>query len=119
MTFTFFLVASHVFSNSVKITGLFFKHELYVAMHCLYISVRFPHPPIITDGPRNQTVHAGESVRFTCRLLSDPEYHLEWHRHLLVNGSYVSVNFTGNFRVQTSHVAEVGSTLLPSAAVVG
>jgi len=68
------------------------------------ISVRFPHPPIILEGPQNQTVQAGDSVRFTCRLLSDPEYHLQWYKHLLINGSYVSVNFTGNVRIASSEV---------------
>jgi len=66
--------------------------------------VRLFHPPIITNGPQNQTVEAGDSARFTCRLLSDPEYHLQWHKHLLISGSYVSVNFTRNVRIVNAQV---------------
>jgi len=44
--------------------------------------VRLQHEPIIIDGPHNQTVSVGDTVRFTCDLLSDPEYHLQWLKHL-------------------------------------
>ena len=80
-------------------------------MFVLY-TVRLNHPPIITDGPRNRTAHVGESVRFTCRLLSDPEYHLQWHKHVLANRSYVSVNFTEKCRVVRSEVNAVGKLLI-------
>jgi len=52
---------------------------------CVYMCVcvvRLQHPPIITDGPRNQTVLVGDTVRFACDLLSDPEYHLQWLKQL-------------------------------------
>lgn len=63
---------------------------------CVY-AVRIQHPPIITDGPRNQTVHVGDSVRFSCDLLSDPEYHLQWLKQLVED--IVVDNETRNFVV--------------------
>jgi len=59
--------------------------------------VRLQHPPIITDGPHNQTVHVGDTVRFTCDLLSDPEYHLQWLKQL--DEDIVVNNETRNFIV--------------------
>ena len=58
------------------------------------------HAPIITDGPRNQSAHVGQTVRFSCRLLSDPEYHLQWIKHIYVNESYVIANLTENVKTE-------------------
>jgi len=65
--------------------------------------VRLQHPPIITDGPRNQTVHVGDTVHFTCDLLSDPEYHLQWLKNL--DDDVVIDNKTRNFVVL--HVSDI------------
>ena len=59
--------------------------------------VRLHHPPIITDGPHNQTVYVGDTVRLTCDLLSDPEYHLQWLKQL--DEHIVIDNETRNFVV--------------------
>ena len=58
---------------------------------------RLQHPPVIMDGPRNQTVHVGDTVRFKCDLLSDPEYHLQWLKQL--DEDIVVNNETRNFVV--------------------
>jgi len=65
--------------------------------------VRLQHPPIITNGPHNQTVHVGDTVRFTCDLLSDPEYHLQWLKTL--DEDIVVNNETRNFIVLHVSVA--------------
>ena len=49
---------------------------------------RLPHPPIIRRGSSNQTVYAGGTVTFECRILSDLQHHVQWLRHYAVNGSY-------------------------------
>jgi len=60
-------------------------------------AVRPVHPPIITDGPHNQTVHVGSTVQFSCGVLSDPEYHLQWLKQ--VDEDIVVNNETRNFIV--------------------
>ena len=62
------------------------------------LAARLPHQPIITEGPHNQTVYVGDTVRFVCQLLSDPEYHLQWLKHIEVNGSYDYPNGTKRFK---------------------
>jgi len=59
--------------------------------------VRLHHPPIITDGPHNQTARVGDTVQFTCDLLSDPEYHLQWLKQL--DEEVIINNETQNFVV--------------------
>jgi len=51
-----------------------------------------PHPPIITESPRNQTAYVGDSVTFRCTILSDLQPHIQWVKHYAVNGSYTDVN---------------------------
>ena len=71
---------------------------LYVLIMCVCMrTVRLYHPPIITDGPHNQTVHVDDSVRFSCDVLSDPEYYLQWLKHL--DEDVVVNNETRNFIV--------------------
>jgi hypothetical protein len=49
-----------------------------------------PHEPIIKEGPRNTTVVVGQTVTFTCRIISDSQPHIVWLKHYKVNGSYMS-----------------------------
>ncbi|KAG1678106.1 Fibroblast growth factor receptor 3 [Nymphon striatum] len=50
---------------------------------------RFPHKPIIDkEVLRNQTVFVGDTAKFQCKFVSDLQPHMEWVRHLIVNGSY-------------------------------
>jgi len=71
-------------------------------MMCLCV-VRHHYPPIITSGPHNQTVHVGDTARFACDVLSDPEYHVQWLKHL--NEDIVVDNETRNYVVL--HVSDV------------
>lgn len=53
-------------------------------------SARYPHPPIITESPQNQSVRVGGTARFTCRFLSDSSPYIQWLKHIEINGSYVN-----------------------------
>ncbi|XP_050397094.1 fibroblast growth factor receptor 4 isoform X1 [Patella vulgata] len=56
----------------------------------LEVIQRLPHSPII-EGPKNQTVVVGETVKMHCKIiLSDLHPHLQWLKHYMVNKSYLS-----------------------------
>ncbi|XP_053195848.1 fibroblast growth factor receptor 1-A-like [Scomber japonicus] len=49
-----------------------------------------PHRPILQAGlPANQTAVVGSNVEFACRVFSDPQPHIQWLKHITVNGSRV------------------------------
>uniref|UniRef100_A0A7N6B665 Fibroblast growth factor receptor n=1 Tax=Anabas testudineus TaxID=64144 RepID=A0A7N6B665_ANATE len=49
---------------------------------------RSPHRPILQAGlPANQTAVVGSNVEFVCRVFSDPQPHIQWLKHITVNGS--------------------------------
>uniref|UniRef100_A0A8C2Z8Z6 receptor protein-tyrosine kinase n=1 Tax=Cyclopterus lumpus TaxID=8103 RepID=A0A8C2Z8Z6_CYCLU len=49
---------------------------------------RSPHRPILQAGlPANQTAVVGRNVEFVCRVFSDPQPHIQWLKHISVNGS--------------------------------
>lgn len=57
---------------------------------CVKLSVpeRSPHRPILQAGlPANQTAVVGSDVAFVCRVFSDPQPHIQWLKHITVNGS--------------------------------
>lgn len=57
---------------------------------CVKLSVpeRSPHRPILQAGlPANQTAIVGSDVAFVCRVFSDPQPHIQWLKHITVNGS--------------------------------
>uniref|UniRef100_A0A4W6FKA1 receptor protein-tyrosine kinase n=1 Tax=Lates calcarifer TaxID=8187 RepID=A0A4W6FKA1_LATCA len=54
----------------------------------LISSKRSPHRPILQAGlPANQTAVVGSNVEFVCRVFSDPQPHIQWLKHITVNGS--------------------------------
>jgi hypothetical protein len=55
----------------------------------LHFEAVLPHEPIIKEGPRNTTVVVGQTVTFTCRIISDSQPHIVWLKHYQVNGSYM------------------------------
>ncbi|XP_062268802.1 fibroblast growth factor receptor 1b [Platichthys flesus] len=56
--------------------------------YLLDVVERSPHRPILQAGlPANQTVVAGSNVQFVCRVFSDPQPHIQWLKHIVVNGS--------------------------------
>uniref|UniRef100_A0A8C4N580 Fibroblast growth factor receptor n=2 Tax=Eptatretus burgeri TaxID=7764 RepID=A0A8C4N580_EPTBU len=49
---------------------------------------RSPHRPILHAGlPANQTVVVGSDVEFHCKVYSDAQPHIQWLKHIEVNGS--------------------------------
>ncbi|XP_039607687.1 fibroblast growth factor receptor 3 isoform X6 [Polypterus senegalus] len=49
---------------------------------------RSPHRPILYAGlPANQTVFLGSNVEFHCKVYSDAQPHIQWLKHIEVNGS--------------------------------
>ncbi|XP_053276825.1 fibroblast growth factor receptor 1-A isoform X1 [Pleuronectes platessa] len=51
---------------------------------------RSPHRPILQAGlPANRTVAVGSDVEFECKVFSDPQPHIQWLKHIEVNGSRV------------------------------
>lgn len=54
----------------------------------LCFSERSPHRPILQAGlPANQTVVVGSNVEFHCKVYSDAQPHIQWLKHVEVNGS--------------------------------
>lgn len=54
----------------------------------VYLPERSPHRPILQAGlPANQTAVVGTDVAFVCRVFSDPQPHIQWLKHITVNGS--------------------------------
>lgn len=54
----------------------------------LSLSERSPHRPILQAGlPANQTVEVGSDVEFHCKVYSDAQPHIQWLKHIEVNGS--------------------------------
>lgn len=53
-----------------------------------FFSERSPHRPILQAGlPANQTVVVGSNVEFHCKVYSDAQPHIQWLKHVEVNGS--------------------------------
>lgn len=52
------------------------------------LAERSPHRPILQAGlPANQTVVVGSDVEFHCKVYSDAQPHIQWLKHIEVNGS--------------------------------
>uniref|UniRef100_A0A667ZW00 receptor protein-tyrosine kinase n=1 Tax=Myripristis murdjan TaxID=586833 RepID=A0A667ZW00_9TELE len=56
--------------------------------YLLDVVERSPHRPILQAGlPANRTAIVGSDVEFVCRVFSDPQPHIQWLKHITVNGS--------------------------------
>uniref|UniRef100_UPI00398F2157 fibroblast growth factor receptor 4-like isoform X1 n=1 Tax=Pristiophorus japonicus TaxID=55135 RepID=UPI00398F2157 len=54
----------------------------------LEVLERSPHRPILQVGlPANKSVVVGSNVEFHCRVFSDAQPHIQWLKHVEVNGS--------------------------------
>ncbi|XP_078484403.1 fibroblast growth factor receptor isoform X2 [Ciona intestinalis] len=66
-------------------------HNKYGSINHTYeldVVERLAHRPILQFGlPANKTVKVGEDVTFKCKVYSDPHPHMEWLKHVEVNGS--------------------------------
>ncbi|XP_055018311.1 fibroblast growth factor receptor 1-A-like isoform X1 [Boleophthalmus pectinirostris] len=64
------------------------EHGSLKHTYLLDVVERSPHRPILQAGlPANQTVVVGSDVEFVCRVFSDPQPHIQWLKHITVNGS--------------------------------
>ncbi|KAG8441165.1 hypothetical protein GDO86_006779 [Hymenochirus boettgeri] len=56
---------------------------------------RSPHRPILQAGlPANKTVTVGSNAEFYCKVYSDPQPHIQWLRHVEINGSKMTSDGT-------------------------
>ncbi|XP_072538520.1 fibroblast growth factor receptor 1-A isoform X2 [Salminus brasiliensis] len=64
------------------------KHGSINHTYQLDVVERSPHRPILQAGlPANRTVVVGSDVEFECKVFSDPQPHIQWLKHIEVNGS--------------------------------
>ncbi|XP_066575821.1 fibroblast growth factor receptor 3 isoform X3 [Amia ocellicauda] len=64
------------------------KYGTIVHTYQLDVLERSPHRPILQAGlPANQTVVVGSDVEFHCKVYSDAQPHIQWLKHIEVNGS--------------------------------
>ncbi|XP_072850925.2 fibroblast growth factor receptor 3 isoform X2 [Pogona vitticeps] len=66
------------------------RNKYGVIWHTYQLDVleRSPHRPILQAGlPANQTVVVGNDVEFHCKVYSDAQPHIQWLKHVEVNGS--------------------------------
>ncbi|TMS07981.1 Fibroblast growth factor receptor 1-A [Larimichthys crocea] len=64
------------------------EHGSLKHTYLLDVVERSPHRPILQAGlPANQTAVVGSDVAFVCRVFSDPQPHIQWLKHITVNGS--------------------------------
>lgn len=63
----------------------------YLCFDC--VAERSPHRPILQAGlPANRTAVVGSDVEFECKVFSDPQPHIQWLKHIEVNGSRVGAD---------------------------
>uniref|UniRef100_A0A8C1YRP1 Fibroblast growth factor receptor n=1 Tax=Cyprinus carpio TaxID=7962 RepID=A0A8C1YRP1_CYPCA len=64
------------------------KHGSINHTYQLDVVERSPHRPILQAGlPANRTAMVGSDVEFECKVFSDPQPHIQWLKHIVVNGS--------------------------------
>ncbi|KAJ7988828.1 hypothetical protein DPEC_G00313240 [Dallia pectoralis] len=64
------------------------KYGTLTHTYQLDVLERSPHRPILQAGlPANQTVVLGSDVEFHCKVYSDAQPHIQWLKHIEVNGS--------------------------------
>lgn len=82
----------HTTRTQTYFTFLFRRLTLITS---LVQSERSPHRPILQAGlPANQTVVVGSDVEFHCKVYSDAQPHIQWLKHIEVNGSQYGPNGT-------------------------
>ncbi|XP_038270080.1 fibroblast growth factor receptor 4 isoform X1 [Dermochelys coriacea] len=77
--------------------------------YLLDVLERSPHRPILQAGlPANTTAVVGSDVEFFCKVYSDAQPHIQWLRHIEVNGS--SFGPDGVPYVQVLKTADINSS---------
>ncbi|XP_061216209.1 fibroblast growth factor receptor 4 isoform X3 [Neopsephotus bourkii] len=77
--------------------------------YLLDVLERSPHRPILQAGlPANTTAFVGSDVEFFCKVYSDAQPHIQWLKHIEVNGS--SYGPDGVPYVQVLKTADINSS---------
>ncbi|XP_060053197.1 fibroblast growth factor receptor 4 isoform X2 [Erinaceus europaeus] len=77
--------------------------------YLLDVLERSPHRPILQAGlPANTTAVAGSDVELQCKVYSDAQPHIQWLKHLVINGS--SFGADGFPYVQVLKTADINSS---------
>lgn len=88
----------------------------------VHVSERSPHRPILQAGlPANRTAVVGSDVEFECKVFSDPQPHIQWLKHIEVNGSKVGEDglpYVKVLKVTISHVVHFSSKVLHNLVLV-
>ncbi|XP_058157602.1 fibroblast growth factor receptor 3 isoform X9 [Dasypus novemcinctus] len=77
--------------------------------YTLDVLERSPHRPILQAGlPANQTAVVGSDVEFHCKVYSDAQPHIQWLKHVEVNGSksWISESAEADARLRLAAVSE-------------
>ncbi|XP_042195854.1 fibroblast growth factor receptor 4-like isoform X2 [Callorhinchus milii] len=87
-------------------------NSIGISYHSAWLTVlqeQSAHRPILQVGlPANKTVVVGSNVEFYCKVLSDAQPHIEWLKHVEVNGSRYGPDETPY--VQILKTADINST---------
>lgn len=81
---------SRLSSDSVEIS-IFYLNVLksnYSSFFFRFDPERSPHRPILQAGlPANTTAVVGSDVQFRCKVYSDAQPHIQWLKHIEINGT--------------------------------
>lgn len=84
-----------IFYKDLKKCFQFFSLYVILFCHCgcfliysIFLSERRPSLKPTIKGPKSQTVLAGDTAIFKCKVLySHLPYHIQWLQHKMINGS--------------------------------
>uniref|UniRef100_A0A8C8A8U2 Fibroblast growth factor receptor 4 n=1 Tax=Oryzias sinensis TaxID=183150 RepID=A0A8C8A8U2_9TELE len=92
--------------------------------YVLDVLERSPHRPILQAGlPANTTAVIGSDVQFRCKVYSDAQPHIQWLKHIEINGSrfapdgvpYVNVLKTGSLNMSDVEVLYLSKVTMEDA----
>ncbi|XP_077419883.1 fibroblast growth factor receptor 3 isoform X4 [Vanacampus margaritifer] len=83
------------------------KYGTITHTYQLDVLERSPHRPILQAGlPANQSVVVGSDVEFHCKVYSDAQPHIQWLKHIQVNGSRFDADGGPYVKILKSVVSE-------------
>lgn len=78
---------------------------------------RSPHRPILQAGlPANTTAVVGSNVELLCKVYSDAQPHIQWLKHIVINGSSFGADgfpYVQVLKVRFLPVPQLGPSLSP------
>uniref|UniRef100_G3QC84 Fibroblast growth factor receptor 4 n=1 Tax=Gasterosteus aculeatus aculeatus TaxID=481459 RepID=G3QC84_GASAC len=100
------------------------KYGSITHSYVLDVLERSPHRPILQAGlPANITAVVGSDVQFLCKVYSDAQPHIQWLKHIAVNGSlygsdgapFVRVLKTGSLNMSEVEVLYLSKVAMEDA----